>query len=246
MTDSLTRLQILAALALIGTPLYLLQGRRLRRSTPRLPEVPEPRHGQVDGQRPSLGLLAVGESPLAGVGLDSAGETVIAQLAATLARDSRRAVHWSIIARGGVTVADTNTRLLPKVPSTGVDLALIGLGVNDCLQLTGVRRWQAGLEDLLDGLNERCRPRWIVLAGVPPMQHFPALAQPLAGMLGLRARMLDTAAADVAATRSDVVHVPMAFDGRFQELFCHDGFHPSARGHRQWAEQLAEVIGPRL
>ena len=246
LTDSLRRLQLLAALALVGTPLYLLQGRRLKGRTPRLPEVPAPRHGQFDGKRPSLGLLAIGESPLAGVGLDSAEETVIARLAAKLARENGRAVDWSIIARGGVTVAETLARLLPQVPATDVDLALIGLGVNDCLQLTAARRWQASLEALIDGLNERCRPRWVVLAGVPPMQHFPALPQPLAGMLGLRARMLDAAAADVAAARSDVVHVPMAFDGRFQELFCHDGFHPSARGHRQWAEQLAEVIGPRL
>lgn len=246
MTESLWRLRFLAALALVGTPLYLLQGRRLKRSIPRLPEVPEPRHGRFDGQRPSLSLLAVGESPLAGVGLDSAEETVIARTAATLARDNRRAVKWTIVARGGVTVADTIAGLLPGVRSTEVDLVLIGLGVNDCLQLTGARRWQTGLEDLLDGLNERCRPRLIVMAGVPPMQHFPALPQPLAGMLGLRARMLDIASAHVASSRKGVVHVPMAFDGRSQELFCDDGFHPSAHGHQQWAEQLVEVIDTRL
>jgi len=246
LTNSLTRLRILATLALIGTPLYLLQGRRLRCTTPRLPEVSGPRHGQIEGEQPPLKLLGIGESPLAGVGLESAEQTVIARLAMKLADESGRAARWSVVARGGVTVADTNARLLPQVPDNDVDLVLIGLGVNDCLQLTGVRRWQHGLEKLLDGLAEHCRPKLVVLAGVPPMQHFPVLPRPLAGMLGLRARMLNAASADLASPRNDLVHVPMDFDGRSPELFCRDGFHPCAHGHAMWAEQLAKAIAPRL
>ncbi len=246
MTDSLTRLRLLAWLALLGTPLYLLQGNRLRRNTPRLPEVSGPRQGRIEGQQPPLELLAIGESPLAGVGLESADQSVIARLASALAEQSGRAAGWSIIARGGVTVADTCDHLLAQVPEKQVDLALIALGVNDCLQLTGPRRWQAGMETLLDGLAERCQPKCVVLAGVPPMQHFPALPQPLAGMLGLRARMLDAASAELASARSDLLLAPMAFDGRSQDLFCHDGFHPGVLGHRLWAEQLAELVEKRL
>ena len=246
LTDSLTRLRILATLALIGTPLYLLQGSRLRRTTPRLPEVSGPRRGRIEGEPPPLKLLAIGESPLAGVGLDAPEHIVIARLAMKMAGRSRRAAHWSVIARGGVTVADTNPGLLSQVPESEVDLVLIALGVNDCLQLTGARRWQKGLKDLLDGLAERCQPRLVIMAGVPPMQHFPALPQPLAGMLGLRARMLDAGAADVASARTGVMHVPMIFDGRSPELFCRDGFHPCAHGHQVWADQLAEVIESRL
>ncbi len=237
---------MLTALALIGTPLYLLQGRRLRRNTPRLPEVSGPRHGQVGGEPPPLGLLAIGESPLAGVGLDSAEQTVIARLARVLADRSDQAAHWSIVARGGVTVTDTCACLLPQVPDRRVDLVLIALGVNDCLQLTGARNWQRELSKLLDGLAERCHPKRIVLAGVPPMQHFPALPQPLAGMLGLRARMLDAASAELASARGDLIHAPMTFDGRSPELFCDDGFHPGAHGHQLWAEQIGELVEERL
>ncbi|QOC22320.1 SGNH/GDSL hydrolase family protein [Wenzhouxiangella sp. AB-CW3] len=246
MIDTLTGWRVLAALALVGAPAYLLQGRRVKRNTPRLPEAPGLRYGQIDGEQPPLRLLAVGESPLAGVGLDSADQTVIAGLAERLARQSGRATNWSIVARGGVTVADTCDQLLPQIPERSVDLVLIGLGVNDCLQLTGARGWQAGLATLFDGLTERCQPGRIVLSGVPPMQHFPALPQPLAGMLGLRARMLDAASAELAASRSDVIHAPMNFDGRSQELFCHDGFHPGVRGHQLWAEQLTELLAGDL
>lgn len=246
LTESLTRLRLLATLALVAIPVYVVQGRRLRRTTERLPEAPEPRHGQINGAGPPLKLLAIGESPLAGVGVKSADETVIAQLARKLASRSMRAAQWSITARGGVTAADTVNALLQQVPGEKLDLALVGLGVNDCLQLTPTRHWQAQLNALIDGLTDRCRPALVVLAGVPPMQHFPALPRPLADMLGLRARLLNAAAAEVAARHQHVVHAPMNFDGRSPELFCSDGFHPGAHGHRLWAEQLDSLVGPRL
>ena len=246
LTESLTPLRVLASLALIAAPVYIVQGRRLRRNTPRLPEAPEPRHGQIAGNDPSLKLLAIGESPLAGVGVDSADETVIARLGEKLASITGRVAHWSIIARGGVTAAETVDQLLPQVPEERIDLVLIGLGVNDCLQLTPTRRWQAQLRALIDGLTDRCQPGLVALAGVPPMKHFPALPRPLADMLGLRARLLDAAATEVASSYERVVHVPMSFDGRSPELFCHDGFHPCAHGHRVWAEQLLQVVKPPL
>ncbi len=246
LTESLARLRVLASLALVGLPVYLIQGRRLRRRTPRLPEAPEPREGQIEGGEPPLRLMAIGESPLAGVGVDSADETVIAHLSAELASATGRLTRWSIVARGGVSVAETIEQLLPQVPEHKLDVVLIGLGVNDCLQLTPTRRWQARLNALIDTLHDRCRPELIVLAGVPPMQHFPALPRPLADMLGLRARLLDVAAAELASSRTQVIHVPMAFDGRSSELFCHDGFHPSAQGHRMWARQLATAVRPRF
>ncbi len=239
-------LRVLASLALVGLPVYVIQGRKLRRQTPRLPEAPEPREGLLDGRAPPLQLMALGESPLAGVGVDSADETVIACLSKELASDTGRSAHWFIVAQGGVSVAETIEQLLPRVPRQKLDLVLIGLGVNDCLRLTPTRRWQARLNTLIDGLQERCRPDVTVLAGVPPMQHFPALPRPLADMLGLRARLLDTAAAQVASSRTQVIHVPMAFDGRSPELFCRDGFHPCAGGHRMWSRQLATAVGARF
>src|SRR5918998_1273279 len=55
----------LALLAL--APLLVAQGRRVRRTTPRLPEAPGDREG-VTGAGPALRLLVVGDSAAAGAG----------------------------------------------------------------------------------------------------------------------------------------------------------------------------------
>ncbi|MFW5927135.1 MAG: SGNH/GDSL hydrolase family protein [Wenzhouxiangella sp.] len=241
MSEAPIGLSARANLALIGAPVYWWQGRRVRRETPRLPEAPGPRHGRVEGDRPALNLVGVGESPLAGVGVETPTDTVTAQLAAGMAAGTRRAVEWSIHARGGITAAETTHELVPDITPGTVDVALIALGVNDCLKLRSARRWRRDLTGLIQALDERIDPRVILLAGVPPMQHFPALPGPLAGMLGLRARLLEAVSARIAAQRTNLALVPMEFDGDSEEMFCHDGFHPSAAGHRRWGRQLAPI-----
>jgi hypothetical protein len=50
--------------------------------------------------------------------------------------------------------------------------------------------------------------------GVTPVGSFPLLPQPLRTVLGLRARLLDPAAAQRAARRPGVVHIPAPIDRR--------------------------------
>jgi len=56
-----------------------------------------------------------------------------------------------------------------------------------------------------------------------------------------RARLLDRAAADLAAALSGVIHVSSLFE-LDKEFFCADGFHPSQMGYAAWGERLAEAI----
>lgn len=246
MNESLASLALRAHLALAGAPLFWWQGRRVRRHTPPLSEAPGLRHGEVVGDQPALTLIGLGESPLAGVGLDTTEDTVTAVLAAELAGHARRAVHWSIHARSGITVAGAIRDLVPAMPCAPTDLVLVALGVNDCLRLRSATRWRREMTELLEKLDERVQPRAVVLAGVPPMNHFPALPQPLAGMLGLRARLLDAVSARLAGQRDNLVHVPMRPAGDSASMFCRDGFHPSASGHRRWARQLAPIAVEHL
>jgi len=81
------------------------------------------------------------------------------------------------------------------------------------------------------------------LAGVPPLDHFPALPQPLACVLGARSAVLGEATEEIARRINRVVYVPFQIKkGRLRELFCSDGFHPSELGYSLWARQLAEGI----
>ncbi|MCH8478169.1 MAG: SGNH/GDSL hydrolase family protein [Wenzhouxiangella sp.] len=233
------------------SPLALRQGLRLKRTAQRLPEAEGPRQGLVSAAGPGLRLLAVGESPLAGVGLDRQDQALTALLAQGLASVLDHSVSWQAAARGGVTVKRCLVELAPRLDPGPASLIIIGLGVNDSTRFRTPRRWQQGLAELITELRRRHGPAPVVLTGVPDMQRFPLLPEPLALILGLRSRLLDQAAADLAASLEQVYHAPLPLDAESPALFCEDGFHPNVEGHCQWAEQLVgfvverEILGKR-
>lgn len=229
-----------ARLAMLLAPVALAQGMLLRRRMPRLPEAPGARTGMTgQGDKP-LRLVAVGESPLAGVGLADQRETLTARLAEQLAERISQPVQWQVSARGGVTAEQTRQRLVEGLDPRPASLILIGLGVNDCLKLQAPARWQQDLTALIETLRARVGPAPVILTGVPDMGCFPALPAPLSILLGTRARLLDAAAAELAETLQQVRHVSMTLDAETRTLFCADGFHPSAQGHQRWAEHLLQ------
>lgn len=185
-----------------------------------------------------MSLVALGESPLAGVGLESLEHSLAPRLATRLA-DPERAVRWRIVARTGATARSLRERLLPKLSVQPAHLVVVAVGVNDCLALRSPRRWRCDLERLLDAIADRCDRPPILLTGIPPLARFPALPQPLAGILGLRARLLDAVSRRIADERDDTHFAPMRWSGRADGLFVRDGFHPSADAHGRWAEELS-------
>jgi lysophospholipase L1-like esterase len=219
-------------------PIALVQGVMLRRSLPRLPEAGGERAGITGPGEKPLRLVAVGESPLAGVGLADQGETLTARLAELLTIKLNRPVQWQTAARGGVTARQTCQHLVELLEPKPASLILVGLGVNDSLKQQGIERWQQDLIALIEALRARVGPAPVILTGVPDMGRFPALPAPLSILLGSRARLLDAASAELAARLERVQHVGMSLDARIEKLFCHDGFHPSAEGHQRWAEHL--------
>ena len=231
--------QLAASASLCLVPLAMVQGWALRSKSQRLPEADGERSGVIAGQGKPIRLLAVGESPLAAVGLDHPDETVARHLALRVAEASGRPAHWRILARGGYTAQVVRERLLPTLEAGPADLILIGLGVNDSIRLRSARRWQADLIALIHALHARTGTAPVLLAGVPDMRHFPLLPWSLRRLLGSRSRLLDQAAGDIANTRDQIRHVSMELDARASELFCVDGFHPNVQGHALWAEQLA-------
>lgn len=231
--------QLAATLSLALAPIAVAQGLWMKRRSTPLPEADGPRHGENSGAGQSIRLLAVGESPLAAVGLAHPGDTVARHLAAHITSASGRPTHWRILARGGYTAKAVRQRLVPKLEPQAADLILIGLGVNDSIRLRSARRWQRDLSALIEALSARAGSAPVLLAGVPDMFHFPLLPRPLKLLLGSRSRLLDHATAELAAARSRTRYVSMQLDARSRELFCEDGFHPNAQGHALWAEQLA-------
>ncbi|HEX6911468.1 MAG TPA: SGNH/GDSL hydrolase family protein, partial [Longimicrobium sp.] len=192
-------------------------------------------------------LLVLGESTAAGVGAADHGQGLAGQAAAALAAGTGRPVHWRVIGRNGATARFARRELLAPAADVAADVAIIALGVNDTLRLHAPARWTADLRALVHLLRERCGALPVVLAGVPPMHRFPALPQPLRGVMGMRAAVLDRAAERLAGQLNAVrhVHVPLP-PAEVDGFFCPDRFHPSPRGYAAWGAALGSAAAAML
>ena len=218
-------------------PLIIPQGLWVRSCIPRLGEPPGERQGSA-GEGPALRLLILGDSAAAGVGASHQDEALLGQLVRRLA--ARYSVTWNLEAATGHTSADALERLQALEPAR-YDVAVTSLGVNDVTGMIGrsvFRRRQARLRDTL---KDDFGVRRILVTGLPPMQLFPALPQPLRWHLGTRASQFNR------DLRSDVEGDATAefVDIRFTQdpsLMSADGFHPGPAVFALWADRVVNAI----
>jgi len=242
MPDLLLRTASTLSLALLA-PVLVRQGKRVRRDTPRLPEAAGPRTGEIPGQGVPVRLLVLGESTAAGVGAADHQEGLAGQVARAVAAETGRPVRWRVIGRNGATAGSTRTELFIPAGEVDADVAVVALGVNDTLRMTSPARWTADLDRLIGSVRERCGAVHVILAGVPPMGVFPGIPQPLRGVLGMRAALLDRAAARLAGRMDAVRHVtvPLPPAAGVDHFFCGDRFHPSPHGYARWGDALGRA-----
>jgi lysophospholipase L1-like esterase len=219
-------------------PLLAVQGRGVRRRTPRLPVAAGKVSGIAGGAAPQLRVVVLGESTVAGVGAPTHDDGLTGHFAVALARSTDRAVAWHAVGKVGVTARQA-AALVPQIPDAPTDLILIVLGINDVLAFTPPARWAEHLLNLIGATRDHLdQPVPVLIAGVPPAGQLPALPQPLRGVLGRHARALDAASHQLAQRVPAVQHV--LTEARVSEHdVCRDRFHPSPTGYAAWAQQLA-------
>jgi lysophospholipase L1-like esterase len=228
---------------LLLSPLLVAQALYARARVPRLLEAAGERAGVAGQQHAAapLSLLVAGDSSAAGVGVAHQREALAQPLATTLAAAVGRPVRWRLVARSGLTTAQTHA-LLIKHAAEGTlleaDFALVVTGVNDVVEQVPSHRAVAAREALANWLRNACGVRHVAFAPLPPVHHFPGLPQPLRWVAGADARRHDRAMAEWAATRGDVTYVPLELQLN-RGVMASDGFHPGARAYRQVSHDLA-------
>ncbi|MFD8493834.1 SGNH/GDSL hydrolase family protein [Amycolatopsis sp. NPDC059657] len=227
--------------AVLLAPVLFAQALHVRRVTPKLPGASGPVTGSVPGGDP-LRLLVLGESTVDGVGAASHEEALTGQLALALAERTGRGVRWQAVGRTGANARVVLAELLPAAEPA--DLVVIALGVNDTIELHSAGRYRRDLLRLVVAVRRELGPVPVLLAGVPPMDRFPVLPQPLRAVLGARSAALDEAAARLTRVPG-VGHAPMPSEILSGDLFAEDGFHPGPTGYRDWATQLAQTATAR-
>jgi lysophospholipase L1-like esterase len=179
-------------ISLMLAPLLLLQGLKVRRSTPRLAEPKGERIGQT-GEHPGMNVLILGDSAAAGVGVDSQQQALLGQVVEQLAPFGE--LSFSLFAKTGATTASTlesiNKHCATAHPILGqghFDVIITSLGVNDVTSSLSCDKWLQQQAQLFTLLTERYRPKLILVTAVPPLGLFPALPNPLRWSLGQRAK----------------------------------------------------------
>ena len=241
------RLRLSRAIAAAQGPVLLSQGRRLRKSTPRLPDAPLPWHGSVDGggagdpgaaSRP-LNLLVIGDSTAAGVGVDHAELGLGGRLAEALAERTGRAVHWRAAGRNGATARDLVRHFLKPALAEPVDLVFLTVGANDALALRSPRAFRRDIRHIIDRTFAAHPDAALLMSSLPAFFRFTLLPDPLRRSLYRHSQALEREARALIAAhpRAHMSPPPPPYTDGF---FASDDFHPSALGYQDWADFAIE------
>ena len=212
-------------------PALIVQGRRLRRETPRLPDAALPWSGTLDGPDP-LRLLVIGDSTAAGVGATTQDEALPGSLARELSARTGRGVSWRAVGRNGATARDLITDYLDAATVESVDIVFLSIGANDALGLRARGAFARDIRTLLSRLREVSPV--VLVSSLPAFFRFELLPNPLRWNLYLHSRSLEDAARTIAAGLAGV-HMSPPPPPYAEGFFASDLFHPSAVGYRDWA-----------
>jgi lysophospholipase L1-like esterase len=218
-------------------PIFWLQGKHVRRVTPRLPEAAGSREG-VCGQGSVCRVLVAGDSGAAGVGVATQEEALCGQLVQRLSQ--HHTVEWCVLAANGLDSPGL-VKLLEAAPMSRYDVVVLSMGANDVTCLCSPRRWVLLQTQLAELIAHRFSPRLLVHSAVPPMHNCMALPQPLRWFMGrwaLEMNMLLSGLLSGQQKRTMHWHP----ETTTSHGMAADGIHPSSKGYAQWADGLSQII----
>ena len=184
-------------------PWLWLQGIYLKKVVLKLPTPGDAPFGVLKGNGRALEILGLGESPMAGVGIEKHSETLTGLTAIRLNQLMDRQVNWKVLAKNGLTIKTLN-QLIKEQPSTDADLILVSIGGNDVFKLTPPWVWERYLVRCVKLLVRDGRKPLILFSPVPCVGRFPAVPNPLRLAFGFWELLLQTNLALVMSSIEDV------------------------------------------
>ena len=225
---------ILWLLKFILAPVLIVQGKQVKKNTPRLPEAKGPRKG-IQGQgKKQFSLLILGDSAAAGVGIDHQQRALSGQILACFGQDYT--IQWELVAKTGITTARTIEHMASCTPAE-FDVVVTSLGVNDVKAGVRPHQWVSQQKKLICLLRKKFKVQRFLISAVPPMEHFPALPWPLKWYLGMCCAHMNQALKKWLSTQSDceLMEFNLPMDA---SQMAEDGFHPGPGLHTIWAQEI--------
>lgn len=221
-------------------PALVIQGNRIKKNTLRLPEPEGAREGQT-GTGNKLSLLILGDSAAAGVGVEHQDDALLGAILHELKDDFE--IDWKLQAKTG----DTSSKVIHALDQIEVqhyDVIVTSVGVNDVTKLIPVEVWIQKQEQLYSKIQQKFSPKLIIAAGVPPMNMFPALPNPLAWLFGQYAKQMNQQLENFVNQQVNMQWIEYDIEKyRAMNLqMAADGFHPSKEVYTLWEQEVAGKI----
>lgn len=234
-------------------PLMYYQGRKIRASVPRLPEAKGTIGiSEFEGSEKKLRMLMIGESTMAGVGVNTHREGFSGTLASVLSDLWQTNIQWQVFAKSGYTVQRVKDKILPGIPDLQPDLIVIGLGGNDAFALRSPKQWENDINALIEKVRKQFGSIPLVFTNMPPIKEFPAFTRLIKFTIGNLIEMFGQSLAELTRTKDGVYYSSevITIDSWIKRLkmakdvkqFFSDGVHPSQLTYQIWARDLAEYI----
>ncbi|KXZ70852.1 SGNH/GDSL hydrolase family protein [Acinetobacter venetianus] len=225
---------------LILLPIIAIQGIKVRKKMPRLPEASGERDGVIGSGKP-LSLLILGDSAAAGVGVETQQDALSGAIITELGNEFT--LTWKLQAQTGNTTQQV-IQAAKQIRDQQYDIVITSIGVNDVTKFTSARSWLKQQKQLFADIQNRFKPKLIIVSGVPPMQHFPALPNPLAWLFGKYAAQMNQVLQQWLMPQDKFKFIQYDIK-EFQALnlpMASDGFHPSKEIYAIWGQQIALLV----
>ena len=235
-----TRFEIL--LSWLGLPFYISQGLALRR---RIVRMLPPRHPtsitiKGSGKNKPLRILVIGDSTVAGVGVQDFDHSIAGWLSNILSEQTGRSIYIKPHGHNSATSGQIHEFVVPHIEQEPFDYISLNIGTNDTKNFHTGRRFCREFGGLIYALRTRFPDATIIWSGITDLAHIPALPFPINKILSIRSRILSRNGKILCAERG-----ALAPESKWQptlDNFSDDGFHASSKGYREWAEGIAKVI----
>lgn len=234
-------------------PILYFQGKRIRDNFPSLPEAIEPQGIVGNFTKQPLRVLLLGESTLAGVGVERHAEGFTGALTEKLAKHLKRNIKWRVYARSGYTANRMIYKIIPIIEEEQADLIVIGLGGNDAFHLNRPHQWRRSIHTLIEKLQLKFGQTPIVFMNMPPIKEFPAFTPVIHFTVGNLVEVLGFTLKDTIK-RYNNVHfnqeiirldewlVKLNLESYNRSDFFSDGVHPSKLTYQIWGKDMADYI----